>query len=283
VDLKPLKAGGPFTMTISGGNVVTVKDLLVGDVWLCSGQSNMHFRMRSVENTRQEIAAMDYPSVRFFTVDHQFGQAPVSLVTGAWTPVSPATVADCSAVACYFGRALQHKLRVPIGLVVSSVGGTRIESWMRSETLAATGESKTLIEKWKNVSPEEFGKIAATYSAFQQERDQAHPKAVREAKAQGTPGPPAPIAPKERTHDCPSALHNGMIVPIGPPTRRSARRSRTSGKTLRIPPWSSPPMWAMPMTSTRPASVRWVSGWPWPPAPSPMENPSNIPAPSSRA
>jgi len=178
--------------------------------------------MRSVENTRQEIAAMDYPDVRFFTVDHQFGQKPVREVTGAWTPVSPATVADCSAVACYFGTALQRKLRVPIGLVVSSVGGTRIEAWMRSETLAATGESKTLVEKWKNVPPAEFGKIASTCSAFQQERDQAHPKAVKEAKAQGKPVPPAPIAPKQRTHDCPSALHNGMIAPLGPCAIRGA-------------------------------------------------------------
>ena len=222
VKLQPRKEGGPFTMTITGDNVVTVKDLLVGDVWLCSGQSNMHFQMKSVENASQEIAIMNYPSVRFFYVEQGFGQKPLSNVTGAWKPVSPATAADCSAVACYFGTALQQKLGVPIGLIVSSVGGTRIESWMREETLAATGESKSLIEKWKNVSPAEFGKIGSTYSAFQAERDQVHPKAVKEAKAQGKPVPPPPVAPKERCHDAPSALHNGMIAPLQPFAIRGA-------------------------------------------------------------
>lgn len=216
--LDSLKANstGATLIARTANQETTINDILVGDVWLCSGQSNMHFRMKSVRNAEEEIAAMNHPDVRFFTVGHQFGQKPLDDVVGAWQPVSPATVAECSAVACYFGTALQQKLGVPIGLIVSSVGGTRIESWMRSETLAATGESKTLIEKWKDVSPEEFARIATVYSEFQDQRDRVHPAAVREAKAQGKPVPPAPVAPKQRCHDCPSALHNGMIEPLEP-------------------------------------------------------------------
>ncbi len=127
---------------------------------------------------------------------------------------APATVAGCSAVAYYFGRDLVQKLGVPVGLLVSSVGGTRIESWMRAETLAATGESGALIEKWAHVSPDEFQNIATTYREFQHQRDEVHPQAVKAAKAQGAPLPPEPKMPKQRCHDCPSALHNGMIAPL---------------------------------------------------------------------
>jgi sialate O-acetylesterase len=216
VNLKPMKEGGPFTMTITGENTVTVNNLLVGEVWLCSGQSNMHFQMKSVENAEQEIASANDPAVRFFTVPQQMAQSPTSALQGAWKSVSPQTAGECSAVACYFGRALQRKLGVPIGLIISSVGGTRIESWMREETLAAIGESAELVKKWSDISPEEFARIGAEYSSFQFQRDTIHPKAVKEAKAQGHPVPPPPVAPKIRCHDCPSALHNGMIAPLQP-------------------------------------------------------------------
>lgn len=222
VSLEPLKEGGPLTMTITGDNVVSVQDILIGDVWLCSGQSNMHFRMKSVENAPQEIAGMDFPAVRFFTVKQQFALDPMEQAPGACKAVTPATAADCSAVACYFGTALHREKGVPIGLIVSSVGGTRIESWMGEQKLAATGESAALVEKWKTISPEEFEKIGAAYSAFQHQRDRIHPEAVRAAKAKGLPAPPAPVAPKLRCHDRPSALHNGMIAPLQPFAIRGA-------------------------------------------------------------
>jgi sialate O-acetylesterase len=222
VNLKPLKAGGPFTMTITGDNVVTVNDLLVGDVWLCSGQSNMHFQMKSVENAPQEIAAANYPGVRFFNVKHQFAQDLTTDTAGTWKPVTPANAAACPAVACYFGTALHRAHGIPIGLIASAVGGTRIESWMRGETLAATGESAALVKKWSDISPEEFARIGAEYSAFQDQRDHVHPTAVKAAKAQGLPAPAPPVQPKLRCHDCPSALHNGMIAPLQPFAIRGA-------------------------------------------------------------
>ncbi len=200
----------------------SVTDVVVGDVWLCSGQSNMHFRMQGVEKAAEEIAAAKHPSVRFFTVTHQFSQSPLDELGGTWRAVSPDSAADCSAVAYFFGVALQQKLDIPIGLVLSSVGGTRIESWMRAETLAATGESKALVEKWQGVTEAEFRKIEAEYSAFQHQRDREHPQAVKDAKAKGKPAPPAPIQPKQRCHDCPSSLHNGMIAPLHPLAIRGA-------------------------------------------------------------
>jgi sialate O-acetylesterase len=199
-----------------------ISDVVVGDVWLCSGQSNMHFRMQTVENAPQEIAAAHLPTLRFFTVEHQFGQKSSDRAGGAWTPVSPATAGDCSAVAFYFGMALQQKTGVPIGLLVSSVGGTRIESWMRPETLASTGVAGPLIEKWGKVSPVEFENIATAYRDYQHQRDQLYPQAVKAAKANSEPIPPEPKAPKQRCHDCPSALHHGMIAPLQPFALRGA-------------------------------------------------------------
>jgi sialate O-acetylesterase len=160
--------------------------------------------MNRVENSREEIAAADHPTLRFFSVDEHFAQRPATNVSSEWKPVSPATVADCSAVAYYFACALQQKLGVPVGLVVSSVGGTRIETWMQPETLAKIEEAKPLLEQWKNVSPEDFEKIAADYRAFQQRRDH------------GAADAPKPVPPARRCHDCPGALHNGMIAPLQP-------------------------------------------------------------------
>lgn len=222
VNLTPLEAGGPTTMTITGNNVVTVKDLLVGEVWLCSGQSNMHFRMASVENSQQEIAAAKDSAVHYFTVPQVMGQSPIAALQGTWKTISPETAGQCSAVAYYFGRDLQKKLGVPVGLIISSVGGTRIESWMRAETLATTGQSAELVKKWADTSPEEFKRIGAEYAAFQYQRDQAYPQAAKEAKAQGLAAPTPPVAPKLRTHDAPSALHNGMIAPLQPFAIRGA-------------------------------------------------------------
>lgn len=226
VRLDPLSASAEgrelVVQSTDGKDNSKLIDVVVGDVWLCSGQSNMHFTMSRVENAPQEIAAANNPAVRFFAVEHQFAQSPAENVIGAWEPISPATAGACSAAAYYFGNALQQKLRVPIGLLVSSVGGTRIETWMRPETLSTTGESAPLVEKWKSVSAVEFENIATAYRAYQQERDQLHPQAVKSAKAQGAPVPPPPPMPKLRCHDCPGALHHGMIAPLQPYAIRGA-------------------------------------------------------------
>jgi sialate O-acetylesterase len=216
VELAAMKAGGPHTMIITGNNVVTIGNILIGDVWLCSGQSNMNFQLKSVEDAGSEIASMNAPSVRFFTVKQQFGQAPLPTTPGQWKDLTPSTAGECSAVAAYFGNALNQKLDVPIGLIVSSVGGTRIESWMRLDVLKATGESKSLINKWKDMPADEFKAIETAYARFQYQRDRVHPNEVRAARESGQPLPPPPVQPKLRCHDCPGALHNGMIAPLEP-------------------------------------------------------------------
>ena len=200
-----------------------VEDVLVGDVWLCSGQSNMHFTLRGDYRAKDEIPAANEPAMRFFHVEQRFGQQPLADVEGTWQQISPETAGGCSAVAYYFGRELQRKVGVPIGLLVSSVGGTRIESWMDRDTISATGlGAGPLFEQWKNVSAEEFQAVGARYAEFQRQRDEVHPQAVKAAKEKGEPAPPAPQPTKPRCHDCPSSLHNGMIHPLRPFAIRGA-------------------------------------------------------------
>ena len=201
---------------------LSATDVVVGDVWLCSGQSNMHFRMMSVENATEEMAKVAQPMLRFFTVGEQLARTSAQDVKGEWRCASEQTISNCSAVAYYFGAALHTTIKVPVGLLVSSVGGTRIETWMRPETLAATGESLSLVERWKQVTDEDFDKIATHYRAYQHARDHGHPAAVAAAKAKGETPPVAPTQPRQRCHDCPSALHHGMIAPLQPFALRGA-------------------------------------------------------------
>jgi sialate O-acetylesterase len=219
ITLEPLAATAePREMIIRSAGAQTerkIADVVVGDVWFCSGQSNMHLPMTGAEHAREEIAAAEVPGVRFFSCKHQFAQQPLEEIDGHWNRVSPATAGECSAVAYYFARDLERHRGLPIGVVVSAVGGTRIESWMSREALAAGGDDGALLRTWADVSAEEFAAIATAYRAYQHQRDRVHPQAVREAKARGESPPPGPPRPKRRCHDCPTALHNGMIAPLG--------------------------------------------------------------------
>jgi sialate O-acetylesterase len=213
----------PRELTIRDARETRVfKDVVVGDVWLCSGQSNMAFRMVEAEKSKEEIAAARNPAVRFYRVAEKFALQPVTEVKGEWKQISPETAAECSAVAYYFAQAVQPKLGVPIGLLVSSIGGTRIETWSSPATLARLGVADRLLEKWKDVSAGEFERILAEYRAYQHQLYRVHPDAVRTAKAKGEPAPPEPKRPAMRGHDSPGALHHGMIAPLQPYAIRGA-------------------------------------------------------------
>ena len=142
-------AGGPYTLTIKGQNTLEVDDVLFGDVWLASGQSNMQFKVKDsnpggyqpVQNADQEIAAANWPSIRAFTVAQTVAYRPQAEVAGSgWLVCSPATVAQFSAVAYFFGRDLYQHYHVPIGLLISSWGGTPAEAWTSAEGLRALPE-----------------------------------------------------------------------------------------------------------------------------------------------
>jgi sialate O-acetylesterase len=160
VKIGPLEAGGPFEVVIKGNNTITLKNLLVGEVWVCSGQSNMEWPVRQSANAEQEIAAADYPSIRLFAVERKVAEQPQSDCVGSWQLCSPQTVPGFSAVAYYFGRELHKELDVPIGLIHSSWGGTPAEAWTSSRALKKLPDFKDAIEEIEQVlvNPEPFQK-----------------------------------------------------------------------------------------------------------------------------
>ncbi len=129
--LPALSAGGPHILAISDGSTtLEKKDVLIGDVWLCSGQSNMAWTVEQSANAAAEMAAAHYPEIRFLTVPRTPAAQLQHAVGGSWEQCSPATVGACSAVAYYFARDQWQKHRVPVGLIVAPVGGSTIQPWI---------------------------------------------------------------------------------------------------------------------------------------------------------
>lgn len=142
VTLSPLKAGGPLEMTITqGGDKLIVKNLLVGEVWLCGGQSNMQWEVHESGGAKEAIASAGNDKIRLFSVQRPGKQMSHA---NAWHVCDPDTVAKFSAVGYYFGRDLQKNLAVPIGLISSNLGGTTAERWMTAETLASNPDLKDM-------------------------------------------------------------------------------------------------------------------------------------------
>jgi sialate O-acetylesterase len=144
----PLKAGGPFELTIAGKNTLVFKNVLVGEVWVCSGQSNMEFALVNSKDGASAIAEADYPQVRLFTVRHATSATPLDDVHGQWLVTTPKTAGQFSAVGFYFGRELHRRLKVPIGLIHSSWGGTPAEAWTSYETLTSVPSLKPILDRY---------------------------------------------------------------------------------------------------------------------------------------
>ncbi|MCC7434261.1 MAG: hypothetical protein IT363_06215 [Methanoregulaceae archaeon] len=133
--LKTGPAGGPHELSVSGSNSLYLRNILLGEVWVCSGQSNMEWPLNIVENGPAEVAAANHPNLRFLTVPHRMADQPENSFAGSWVACKPETARGFSATAYYFGLALQRELRVPVGLIQTAVGGTEAELWTSEPTL----------------------------------------------------------------------------------------------------------------------------------------------------
>lgn len=218
IDLPAMSAGGPHTLeVVAAGAGRKYADVLVGEVWLCSGQSNMDFTLAKTEKRsfsgvtdwETEVAAADYPQLRMFTAEWTMNEYPQREVAGSWAVCSPQTAGDFSAAAYYFGRELHADLKVPVGLVTCAFGASTIEAWIRGEALTAHPRFKELLEA--------FSKKRLTF------RDD--PKQFLDygtALAKWTSGrQPKNPDPVQDQHN-PFVLHNGMIAPIVPYAIRGA-------------------------------------------------------------
>jgi sialate O-acetylesterase len=146
VKLSPEAAGGPYSLTIKGNNTTTFSNVLVGEVWICSGQSNMEWPLRSAMNAENEIAAADFPEIRSLTVPKVISLTPEKdIKADAWQICTPENARSFSAVGYFFARKLYQELKVPIGFINTSWGGTQVESWISRKAFEQSEEFKNLM------------------------------------------------------------------------------------------------------------------------------------------
>lgn len=213
VTLEPLKAGGPFTLHIKARrSEALINDVLVGDVWVCSGQSNMEWPVKLSNNPEEEIKNANHPYIRLFSVTKKVSGEPLYGCEGKWEVCSPTSIPEFSAVGYFFGRTLAQSLKVPIGLIDSSWGGTPAESWTSRPSLEANPDCVPIVKRWDDAleaypkAKEEYDKAMAEWQ-----------KAADAAKAANQPEPKKPGAPLGPDHPHrASGLYNGMIQPLIP-------------------------------------------------------------------
>ncbi len=209
--LAPEPAGGPYTLTVTGSNnepPLTVSNILVGDVWFASGQSNMQIPLNGfpgsavIKNAAQEIANSNYPDIRLLNLADTASSTPLDNITATWTTCDPTTTPNFSAVAYFFARDLEAHLHIPIGIIDSSWGGTPISSWMSNTLLTSHPGFQPVYDKWKAF---EAKQPQVTILGEQQQPEEAARKHVWH------PDP-------KSWH--PSWLWNGMVAPMTPYTIR---------------------------------------------------------------
>ena len=221
--LPVMAAGGPFEMTVAGRTGgLAFKDVLVGDVWLCSGQSNMEWPLRAAENGADVVKAANHPLIRLLNVEQKASPQPLPDIGGAWAVCSPESAGDFSAVGYFFGRNLQADLHVPIGLINSSWGGTLIETWTPPAGFEMTPALSRIVrdlamadEDYRGLLPGKLAEMEAWIAS------------VRKALERGGAIPLQPGWPEHPIYgqgfpEKPTSLYNGMIHPFVPFALRGA-------------------------------------------------------------
>jgi sialate O-acetylesterase len=229
LSLPAMKAGGPHALKVNGTNEVVLENVMIGEVWLCSGQSNMEMGMKMFHISPQEIAAANHPGIRLMLVANKWTPRPQNDIEGAWKVCTPQSIAEggwngFSATAYYFGREIHQKLGVAVGLIDADWGGTKIESWTPPEGFAAVPALKEEGDRVQLANPKSEAYQQRLQQALAQ-LDQWH-QTARAALQSGEPTPPAPNLPDElrgpQDLQHATALYNGMIHPLTPFAIRGA-------------------------------------------------------------
>lgn len=211
----PASAEGRSLVVKSKSTPVTLNDVVVGEVWLASGQSNMEWALYGAANSGTAISNATDAALRLFTVRQVVGEKPLTTVTGEWNQCAPQVAKNFSAVGYFFGRDLRKALGVPVGVICSAWGGTVAIAWTSRPALEAEPLLKRRIEEHdQNIASYDAAKEEASYQGALVK----HQAAVEQAKAEGRPAPKAPVkrpAPTP-TRNSPYRLYNGMIAPLVP-------------------------------------------------------------------
>ncbi len=215
VTLEPLTLGEPRTLVVEGKESrLQVDDILVGEVWLCSGQSNMGWEVKNCWNAELDIAGANFPSIRMITVGGEGSQTPVKDFDGQWDVCTPKTVGQFSAVGYFFGRELHQVLDVPIGLIDNAWGGSSCEAWIRRDRLEGDPMYEALLARWKKTAEEyDLDKAKVEFA----EKIKAWEIKAAEAKEAGKwhPWKPQFNNPLVGQHR-PCNLYNARLMPVMP-------------------------------------------------------------------
>lgn len=202
-------------LVVQGENTITVADVLVGEVWLCSGQSNMEWRVNGTLNAQAEVAAADLPTIRHIKVPLVHRGAPSTAFKAAWTVASPKTAGDFTAVGFYFARDIAKTIDVPVGLIGSNWGGTRIEPWISPAGFRSVAELKQIADQLDLFDPTTDAGNKA-HLEFMAKLKAWLPEAEAALAARKAP-PTMPVAPGSTgDQQGPARLWNGMINPLVP-------------------------------------------------------------------
>lgn len=214
-DLPALEVGGPFEMVIAGDlsqQTTRLKDIHVGEVWICSGQSNMDMVVASADRASEEIAAATNAAIHFCKVPRQAADEPQATAKLSWQTCTPQTVGNLSAVGYFFIRDLQARLQVPVGLIDAAYGGTPAEAWMSPEAVRSRPEFQPILDEYAEQvkdSPRAMAQYESEMTAWK--------IAAEQAQKAGQPRPPAPQIPMgPHNFRRPSGLYHGMIHPLVP-------------------------------------------------------------------
>ena len=212
--LMPEPAGGPFTLTVHGSSELSRSDLLVGDVWFASGQSNMEMPLGGfppqahITNAAQEIAQAELPQVRLLRMEHKSSDSPLAGITSVWQLCTPDTAKDFSAVAYFFAREISRREHIPIGVIDSSWGGTPIDSWISLDALSADASLMPAFAARAHF---------ADMQTHLEQIESAEKSADAEAAAHHLAAPSHPWHPDPSSW-IPAGLYNGMVAPFTPYT-----------------------------------------------------------------
>jgi sialate O-acetylesterase len=217
VKLAPMPAGGPFELTIRGRNTLRLTNVMVGEVWVCSGQSNMEMRLCHVANAAAEVADALHRDIRLFQVTNDLSPDPRNDCEGRWEVCRPSTAYLFSAAAYFFGRELAHELGVPVGLIHSSWGGTTAETWMRTGALSTDPSLNPILVLWEPVLRTKSPELLAYHRITREWEEDVHHVlyAGKPMLPQYAEPPKLPVS-VSFAPSVPSWVFNAMIAPLVP-------------------------------------------------------------------
>lgn len=219
ISVKTPKAGGPYSIGLKGQNNIELKNVLIGDVWICSGQSNMHLPVGRTENSwktgvvnwKEEVKNSNFPEIRLFTVDRLTSDSLLYDVKGEWQQCGPDAMYEFTGVGYFFGRELYLTQHIPIGLINVSWGGTPAEAWVKKSVLEADEDFVPLLENYQNLV-ENYDENMAQYKV-KKDKWRAQNDSLKQLgqKPRGS-APRTPIG--KGSHKAPNLIYNAMIYPL---------------------------------------------------------------------